>query len=219
MTGRDEVTWAPRLSKEKIRRLYQSDAGGMLDEELLDDVGTRLYQRCQSILEVDAAKQGQMHCVRCAKSGRETIIERELVHGALEATLVCPVCGWQIIWRDYLRTFKRRQLNLGGAGDAFKAFVQGWPAARTPAQKMLAVDQLIHAFHYSVQHMPDLPSRPAALNLINGKLEDVIGFLDDLSSGPRTTPGLESTREGWQQALDRYRRDYLGKGRRPDDDE
>lgn len=41
----------------------------MLDEELLDDVGTRLFRRCQSILEVDAAKQGRVHCVRWKNLG------------------------------------------------------------------------------------------------------------------------------------------------------
>jgi hypothetical protein len=212
MPGRDEIEWAPRLPKEKIRRLYQSDAEGLLDDELLDDVGTRLYQRCKSILEIDAAKNGEVRCPVCERAGRETFIHRERVHGALEAALTCPVCGWQIVWHNYLRSFKRRQLNQGGAGDAFIAFVQGWPAARTPAQKMLAVDQLIHAFHFSVQQMPDLPSRPAALNLIKGKLDDVLLFLDELSAGPASTPGVDSTRQTWQSILDRYRREYLRKG-------
>ncbi len=134
MTGRDEIEWAPRLSKEKLRRLYQSDAAGMLDEELLDDVGTCLFQRCQSILAVDEAKHGRVRCPRCEKAGRETIIRRELEHGAREMTLTCPVCGWQIVWQDYLRSFKRRQLNLGGAGVAFGAFARGWPAARGPVR-------------------------------------------------------------------------------------
>ncbi len=210
MTGRDEITWAPRLPKEKLRRLYESDARGLLDEELLDDVGACLFQRCQSILEVDAAKHGRVRCPRCAKAGRETVIPREFEISAYEAILTCPACGWQIAWQDYLRAFKRRQLNLGGAGDAFLAFVRGWPAARSPAQKMIAVDRLIHAFHYSMKQFPDLPSRPAALNLINGKLEDVIRFLDGLSYGPGSTPAVTAVRDGWQENLDAYRRDFLG---------
>jgi len=47
-----EVHWAPPVSKEKIRRLYESDASGLRDDELLDDVGITLYLRCKSILTV-----------------------------------------------------------------------------------------------------------------------------------------------------------------------
>jgi len=40
-----------RVPRHKIRRLYESDARGMLDEELLDDVGYGIYARCQDIIE------------------------------------------------------------------------------------------------------------------------------------------------------------------------
>jgi hypothetical protein len=43
--------WSARVRKEKIRQLYQKDASGIVDEELLDDVGTTLYCRCVSIIE------------------------------------------------------------------------------------------------------------------------------------------------------------------------
>jgi hypothetical protein len=183
----------------------------MLDEELLDEVGTRLYQRCRSILEVDAAKHGRVHCPRCDRAGRETIIIREPLHGAREADIACPVCGWRVTWRDYMRTYKRHQLNLGGAADAFTGFVTDWNQAHTPPPKMLAVDRLIHAFHYSFQQHPDLPSRPAGVNLINGKLEDVIVFLNELSYGAGSTPAASVGRLEWQKTLETYRREYIGK--------
>ena len=34
-----DIEWAPRVSKKKIRKLYESEATGLLDETLLDDVG------------------------------------------------------------------------------------------------------------------------------------------------------------------------------------
>ena len=122
----------------------------------------------------------------------------------------CPVCGWQISYRDYARTFKRRQLNSGGAMSAFTAYLAHWPAARTPEQKMIAVDRLIHAFHYSLRDTPDLPSRPAALNLIKGRLEDVIRFLNELSYGTDSSPDRDRTRQAWQHTLDIYQREYIG---------
>ncbi|MGI6704943.1 MAG: hypothetical protein ACOX6S_01330 [Clostridia bacterium] len=39
-------TWAPKVNPNKIRRLYQQDAKGILDDELLDDVGYSLYGSC-----------------------------------------------------------------------------------------------------------------------------------------------------------------------------
>jgi hypothetical protein len=44
--------WAPRTPQAKIRWLYELDAQGITDEELIADVGYRLYSRCQSILAV-----------------------------------------------------------------------------------------------------------------------------------------------------------------------
>lgn len=56
--SRSEVRWSPRVPKGKIRRLYESDARGLLDDELLDDVGIALLLRCQDILMVVGARQG-----------------------------------------------------------------------------------------------------------------------------------------------------------------
>jgi hypothetical protein len=48
--GLDEVRWAPRVNPSLIRRLYEADARGIVDDELFDDVGSALHARCQSIL-------------------------------------------------------------------------------------------------------------------------------------------------------------------------
>ncbi len=59
---------------------------------------------------------------------------------------------------------------------------------------MLAIDRLIHGFHWSQKYGS---TRPVAVNLIEGKLADVITFLDDLTYGAQSTPGIESTRAAW----------------------
>jgi hypothetical protein len=46
---------------------------------------------------------------------------------------------------------------------------------------MLAIDQLIHAFHWDFKL--HLPNRPAANNLNEGSMEQVIDLLDRLSYG------------------------------------
>ena len=47
-----EVRWTPRATKRQIRRLYESDARGLLDENLLDEVGVQLCLRCENIMTV-----------------------------------------------------------------------------------------------------------------------------------------------------------------------
>jgi len=184
MCSQDEIVWEKRVPMWKLRRLYESDAQGRLDEDLLDEVGFTLLERCRDILKVDSAKHGQVQCPRCERNGQITLIKRPTIRGDLrDAVLTCPVCGWQITWGDYHLSFKRKQLNPGGAADIFATFVQAFPKASTPQARMAAIDRLIHEFHYSNRFLPDLPTRPVGANLIEGNLEDVIAFLDELTFG------------------------------------
>jgi hypothetical protein len=209
MEQRDEIKWAPRLPKWKLRRLYESDAKGLLDEELLEDVGTILYQRCKSILLVAQAKDGRVRCPRCEYLGTTTFIERPQTKGDIrDVILKCSVCGWQITWGEYHKSFKRHQLNVGGAAKVFEAYVQDYKVAQASQTKILAIDRLIHGFHYSFRARPDLPSRPVCVNLIQGKLADVIRFLDELTYGKETNTALVENRAEWQERIDNYH-DFL----------
>jgi len=199
--GREAIRWHPRVLRDKIRRLYLSEARGLLDEELLDEVGITLYLRCISILQVEDARQGRVHCPLCYRDGRETLIVRE--SGEQSEMLRCPVCGWMLTFGEYASAYKRKQLNLGGAGDAFRSYVAAYPDARTPRAKMLLVDGLIHAFHYSLRAQPDLPTRAACVNLIKGRLRDVERLLDDLAYGEGTRPEIVATRQRWYDERER----------------
>jgi hypothetical protein len=213
------VRWAPRIPKRKLRRLYESDAKGLLDEGLLNDVGISLLLRCESILTVARARRGEVKCPQCAEADNETWIERSRGNGdPRDQALACPRCGWRITWGEYARSFKRAQLNAGGAVEAFESYARDYPAARTPQMRFVAVDRLIHAFHYSLRSRPGLPTRPAGVNLIEGKLGDVIQFLDELTYGESSAPESVQTRAAWQAEMARYHTEFLAAYARQADD-
>jgi hypothetical protein len=81
----------------------------------------------------------------------------------------------------------------------FRDFIDRWPAARTPRDKMLAIDALIHACHGQFKgHM----GRPAACNLIEGTMSELLPLLDELAYGEASTPGVVELRKEWKAAVD-----------------
>lgn len=203
--GASGIHWPPRVTRERLRRLYASEAAGLLDEELLDEVAITLYLRCRAILDVESAlHRGMVRCPRCERNDRETLFAREqATRRKPDPPIVCPICGWTTTWSAYEATFRRRQLNPGGATQYFQSFVDNYPRCATPRERMLAIDRLIHEFHYSLRADPSMPTRPAAVNLIEGRLTDIVPFLDALSVGI-VTPEMVGTRRAWEQTMDRW---------------
>lgn len=172
---RSQFQWAPKVSQSLIRRLYVAESRGILDDELIDEVGYALLARCDSILKVTRAVQGVLDCPECA---------REVRHAARAGVEVACPCGWSIAWSDFQKTYRGRQLFGGAATKAFQQFSQAFPAARTPRERLVLIDRLIHEFHWNLTHRsPDPePTRPAAANLIEGRsLDEVVQFLSELS--------------------------------------
>ena len=106
-------------------------------------------------------------------------------------------------WSDYAKTFKRRQLNSGGAGAAFRLYMRQYDRTETAQERMLLIDQLIHAFHVHLfKHVEGpQPTRPVVPNLIDGRLTDLIPFLDELTYGKNTPRERLDSQEAWRQAL------------------
>jgi hypothetical protein len=179
--------WYPRVRQEKIRRLYESDAQGLLDEELTEDVAWRLYQRCRSILIATEAHDGRATCPRC-----ETKIPHNWDRAAI---LRCSGCGWQTTWGAYLKTYQDKQLHGGGAVFAFQLYVEQYPKAQSVRERWLLIDWLIHVFHWELQQHY---SRPAACNLIEGKISEVMTFLDRLSYGSESAPETRDRYVEWE---------------------
>jgi predicted RNA-binding Zn-ribbon protein involved in translation (DUF1610 family) len=199
--GDVDIRWAPKLRPEKLYRLYQTDARGILDEELIDEVAYALYSRCESILTITDAFAGRLKCPRCG-----FIIQRQTSGGCDEA-IHCPACAWQTTWKEYHQTWQNRQLWGGNAVEAFREYVRCLPSANSPREKMILIDQLIHAHHCDLRRQTY--NRPAAANLIEGGMKKVIEFLDSLSYGENSSPGLQETHAAWQERVE------ISRGRRP----
>jgi len=188
--------WAPRVPQAKIRRLYELDARGIVDEDLIADLGYRLYSRCQSILAVTRIwLTKEAPCAQCERGislGDHWSDPSFLLH--------CSACGWELPWEAYRATFRHQELGGGGANDIFEAYILEWEAAQSARTKMVAIDQLLHRWHWETKEQ--LPSfglgRPTAANLIEGNRKQVIEFLDSLSYGDASTAGLQDTQAKWR---------------------
>jgi hypothetical protein len=106
--------------------------------------------------------------------------------------------GWHILWAAYHQSYRSKQLFGANAVGIFETYHKGFPRAQTAKEKMLMIDQLIHAFHISLK---EGIGRPVAANLIEGSLKDVIRFLDQLTSGEASATGIGNSRTAWKQTL------------------
>jgi hypothetical protein len=192
MSGANEVRWARRVRPDVIRRLYTLDAKGIVDEELIDEVGYAFLARCEAIRTATRAHAGRAMCPRC-----RTLIPRatdDWRRWTKDEPLACE-CGWSTTWGEYQLTYKRKQLVGGNAYAAFRGFIDRWPQCRTPREKMLAIDWLIHQCHVDALQRW---ARPAACNLIEGRMKEMIPFLDELAYGPASTPGIAEVHKEWE---------------------
>lgn len=204
--SRKDVKWSPRVPKWKLKRLYERTCQGIWDEELIDDVGMTLYMRCRDILIIHQAEtERKVTCPRCDLAGNTTLINRQ---GNRWTPMTCPVCGWTMTWVEYHATFQRRQLNPGGAVAYFRDFITAFERSREPKEKMLAIDRVIHEFHYSLRELPDQPTRAAGVNLIDGKLGEVLAFLNELS-GMNLPDTFKETDRVWHAKQDSIQWDAI----------
>ena len=184
--------WAPRVKPFLIRRLYEGDAQGLLDPDLLDEVGWALYSRCDSFLLAAEANRGRLRCPVCQAPVLREAQPKEKLH--------CTACGWECTFQAYLKTFKNQQLDGGPEVAAlFREYTQKFPKGEDPAAKMLLIDGLIHGFHHFLRS--GRTRRPVGINLISGHLEFVVDFLDHLSVGPGSTSGVQETQAAWREKI------------------
>jgi hypothetical protein len=181
--------WATRLRKSQIERLYQSCGRGLSDEELIDDVGFSLYSRCLSMLQVTEAMLGHPPCPSCDAVAQLDTEPTTFVR--------CANCGWICPWPLYQKTYQHKGLFAGGLAPFIEEFVDKFPVTHSYRERMVLIDTLIHRFHWESDEVTD--GRPGATSLIQGKMKDIMAFLDRLSYGDVAPPEIERTREEWRK--------------------
>src|SRR5512138_2866947 len=110
--------WAPRVPAWKIRRLYESDAQGLLDEELLEDVGSALADRGHSFLIGNKAMLGTITCLHCGAEIRRVDADKEREY-------VCE-CGWRMTWGDYQLRYRKQQLTGVSVAGVVEGYIEAW---------------------------------------------------------------------------------------------
>lgn len=163
----ERLRYAPKLPVALIVRLYRSDALGLRDDAVLEDVAWRLHARCRDVLLVS---DSTVRCPRC-----RTVFEVPWVGQPPDRVAACPGCGWSITAGAYHASWRHQDLRGGNARAAFAAFVEQLPVATSYAERMLLVDRLVHAVHTT--------GGLAARNLFEGRPREVLRVLDELASG------------------------------------
>lgn len=177
----DRLRWAPKLAQHRIRRLYEDDARGIIDPELVEDVGWRLWARSESILLVS---RGQVRCPRCQSVFTVASFAGGTPVPSDEAGFVsCPTlqCGWRTTADSYHQSWRHQDLIGCKAIGEFQEFFERFPVAASAAERLLLVDRLIHSFHWDLKL--GLPNRSVGNNLIEGSHDQVVEFLDRLTAG------------------------------------
>jgi len=177
------------VPKRKLARLYETDARGIYDEELIDDIGYILLARCQDMITVAEAGRGRATCPGCGG-----VIEHAAKKGC---SLVCQLCGWSGSWNAYRASLNGRHLIAPGLEPFCREYIRTFPKAKTPQAKMLKIDWLIHRFHWEGTA---LKGQAGATSLIEGRVQDVNEFLSALSAGFREDEGIDDPHRYWSEA-------------------
>jgi hypothetical protein len=200
MSRKDRIRWAPKVRPERIRRLYERDALGIVDEALIDDVGLALYARCRSIVLVN---DGLVACPRCATVFKVQRTYRERARGEApgdpDRVVPCPRvgCGWETTVGQWHQSWRHRELHAGWGLPPLRAYAERYPGATAPRARMLLIDQLLHAFHHDLRRAS--PHRSVAHNLIEGNHRQALALLDSLAYGDHSTPGVRDAYDAWRE--------------------
>ena len=197
--------WTPKLPQRLIARLYLSDSKGIVEEELLNEVGYGLFARCESMLIVTDASRGSVRCPRCGQMIVHTNNPKDL--------LKCKKCKWQKSWRAYQKTYKGRHLHPGGIEPFVRDYFEQFPKAKDARQKMLLIDRLLHRWHWEHKNNAEKASAP---NFLEGSHDDVVAFLNALTYNKNNTSGLSESKLAWQKKPQEALALRLGGGEKQD---
>jgi len=118
----------------------------------------------------------------------------------------CDKCGRSSSWADFRKSHSRMQLNIGGAGDAFRRFIEQYERNPDNNTLMLEVDRLIHEYHSGLKKDGVTLNRwrIAGANLIESdSTQETIEFLDDLAYNVGDDERLKESAQKWRENLNR----------------
>lgn len=169
--------------------MYESDAQGLLDEDLLNEVHYTIYVRVCDMFEVREAQQhGQVKCRQCRGP-----ISQPYLMGTRNKNnvLKCDNCGWQVTCGEFYKSYTGKSMLPGSVTEMFESYLERFPKAKTSPEKMLLIDWLIHQFHV----MQGVAGKPVGQNVIQGTGDQVRELIETLAYGPGNTRGLLPTKE------------------------
>lgn len=175
----ERIPSSRRVSRHKIRRLYKSDARGLVDEDLINQVAYEFYARCRALLA--AVQQAE---AKPAQRRRE-VVERPAEWEGFVKQARYP---WEITWRVELEPGRYETGKGEDRTAALKHFVAELPRARLPREKMLLINQLTHACHNSLKAGDP---HPLAVQLIAGSEADLLTMFNDLAYGRQHLSGIK----------------------------
>jgi hypothetical protein len=170
-TGKNlnQCRWPKMVSRQDLKRLYENDAKGIMDEALLNDIGFTMYARCLEAKEIYGLMEtGKVKCLHCG-----SVLDYADI-------MECP-CGLKYTYHEYRKSFRANNMPRGEASGIFDAFVADWEKAKENAAKMRLIDNLIHEFHIS--SIAGTKNRPVGINLIQGTKEQVTALIEELAYG------------------------------------
>ena len=170
----EKIAWAPKINPALIWQLYQNDARGTVDEVLVEAVGFTLFQRCRSIWLVT---RREVECPRC---GMVFKLRENGIWRLQAGSQICPKpgCGWRTTAEQWHASWQHRDLLGSAAMQAIGTCLNAYKQAKSTRERMLCIDQLIHAFHISLR--TGKVSRSFGNNLIEGSHAQVVELLDRL---------------------------------------
>jgi hypothetical protein len=104
----NKFKWCKKVSRNDLIRLYRSDAKGLIDEALLDEIGYTFYTRCVQAKEVYACmEKGDIICHHC-----RSILKDIHIHTVnIAATVTLSIC-LVVVQGRFLKNFYKNGLYV-----------------------------------------------------------------------------------------------------------
>jgi len=179
----NQFKWCRKIARNDLLKLYTGEAKGMLDTDLLDDVGYAFYARCKQAREAYAClEKGQILCHHCgAVLEADCIITGSYTPYSKDNLPVHCKCGYSYTYREYRRSKATANMPGGRAAPIFEHFEQKWPGCKDSNEKMMLIDWLIHECHVTL--MSGAKGKSVCENLIEGTRKQITDLIMELAYG------------------------------------